>query len=232
MKKVKCNYCGTEFFTREWQFKKYKRHFCSSNCQKKYNKIHPLNKTLVPIECKFCGKLFQPKTKNNIYCCHECSTNDKKKKPLILKKENYAIIKVKYKDKFFEVFIDLEDVEKCAKYRWTLLCNNKGFLYFRNREIGLLHRYIVDCPDGMVVDHINHNTLDNRRQNLRICTFKDNCKNRNLLNESSITGHTYIMKDKRSNNYIVEVRGKYIGQYKNLEAALEVRDKYLGENKL
>lgn len=43
-----------------------------------------------------------------------------------------------------------------------------------------LHRVIVDCPDGKVVDHINGDTLDNRRENLRICTASDNSRNKRL----------------------------------------------------
>ncbi len=41
-----------------------------------------------------------------------------------------------------------------------------------------LHRYITNAPDGMVVDHINHMPLDNRRANLRICTRSQNAANR------------------------------------------------------
>ena len=38
----------------------------------------------------------------------------------------------------------------------------------------LMHRLIMDPPVGMVVDHINHDTLDNRESNLRICTRQQN----------------------------------------------------------
>ena len=42
----------------------------------------------------------------------------------------------------------------------------------------MMHRVICGAPRDMVVDHINHNTLDNRRENLRICSVSEN--NRNL----------------------------------------------------
>lgn len=41
-----------------------------------------------------------------------------------------------------------------------------------------LHRVITDAPAGMEVDHINHDSLDNRRCNLRVVTHKQNLNNR------------------------------------------------------
>ena len=40
-----------------------------------------------------------------------------------------------------------------------------------------MHRMIVGAKPGQIVDHINHNTLDNRRTNLRACTYQQNNMN-------------------------------------------------------
>jgi hypothetical protein len=44
-------------------------------------------------------------------------------------------------------------------------------------RVELLHRFIANPPDGFIVDHINANPLDNRRFNLRVCTYKENAAN-------------------------------------------------------
>jgi hypothetical protein len=41
-----------------------------------------------------------------------------------------------------------------------------------------LHRVIMNCPENLVVDHINGDCLDNRKENLRICTQAENTRNR------------------------------------------------------
>ena len=64
---------------------------------------------------------------------------------------------------------------------WYLLVRPNDIKVTTNLQTGktiYLHRVIMNPPDGMVVDHINGDGLDNRRQNLRICTQRDNVKNR------------------------------------------------------
>jgi len=82
--------------------------------------------------------------------------------------------------------VDPEDYEELAKYNWFAIRSPRGFYAARsagtNRR-GLsqitvrMHRVILKPPEGKFIDHINHNGLDNRRANLRICTMQQNIWN-------------------------------------------------------
>ena len=87
-----------------------------------------------------------------------------------------------------------------------------------------LHRWIVNCPKDKVVDHINRNTLDNRKCNLRICTQRENnCNKRNN------TKHIGVRKI--NNRYYARavVNGKEIslGAYASLDEAIIGRNNRL-----
>jgi len=86
----------------------------------------------------------------------------------------------------YVALVDPEDFERFGPLKWTAQVQGPGLRYaYRNvlqssgklRTI-YLHRLILQAPDGMTVDHINGNGLDNRRQNLRLATQAENCRNR------------------------------------------------------
>lgn len=90
-----------------------------------------------------------------------------------------------------EVIVDKNDLEKVRKYRWYATPNSMGSYYAMAKEGNktiYMHRYLIDAPEGMFVDHINHNTLDNRRTNLRVVTHQENDTNRNGAYNTSKTG--------------------------------------------
>lgn len=74
--------------------------------------------------------------------------------------------------------IDRRDYKTLSQYTWYK--NNKGYAFtFISGEDGkrkgvLMHRMIMQAPEGMDVHHINHKPLDNRRKNLIICTHRQN----------------------------------------------------------
>ena len=78
--------------------------------------------------------------------------------------------------------VDDEDYERVNQFKWTAeKCSKSENYYARNRTINTkMHRLIMglDSNSKLVVDHIRHNTLDNRKKYLRVCTQKENLRNR------------------------------------------------------
>jgi hypothetical protein len=100
----------------------------------------------------------------------------------------------------FTVLIDEEDWDKVSRHAWNIGARyrtgsnkfhvrtsvphpdggyrtNHGIC--RKKQTTLrLHQLIMNTPKGMQTDHINGDTLDNRKENLRICTHTENICNR------------------------------------------------------
>lgn len=75
--------------------------------------------------------------------------------------------------------IDAEDLELVSRHRWCAI-RGRSTDYAQRKDGNktvLLHRILLSAPDGMHVDHRNHNGLDNRKANLRICTADENLRN-------------------------------------------------------
>jgi len=77
--------------------------------------------------------------------------------------------------------VDDEDFEKVSQFKWNAYQNGNSYYACRcqkqTRKTIYIHRAIVNCPKGLVIDHINHNGLDNQKNNLRICTHGENLRN-------------------------------------------------------
>lgn len=142
----------------------------------------------------------------------------------IIEYEDYAEV-ILYNEECEEVgraLIDLDDVERVKKYKWFF----SGHGYVVNSEYVKLHRFITNCPKSMEVDHINHNKLDNRKSNLRICTHQQNCMNV----ADNVKGIHY---DKSRNKWMAYIKGKNLGRFNSKEEAIEARKQaeidYFGE---
>jgi hypothetical protein len=97
-----------------------------------------------------------------------------------------------------------------------------------------MHRLLLNPPEGVEVDHINGNTLDNRRANLRICTHAENSRNRRgrSNSKSGVKGVTPYPGGWRAT---INVNGKnvHLGCFTNIDDAAEAYDeaatRYYGE---
>ena len=137
----------------------------------------------------------------------------------------------------FTVTIDAEDWDRVSQHKWGVRYDpgfkSRDVFYVcsgfytpaseggpKTRQVQL-HRFIMDAPKGMVVDHINGDTLDNRKENLRICTPTQNKRNsrpagsveyKGVLRHGPITWKATCHKE-------------YLGLYRTKEEAALVVDK-------
>jgi hypothetical protein len=133
------------------------------------------------------------------------------------------------------VKVDDEDFEYLNSFTWTAIPKEDGRIYatrmsrrnirLEKRHVLQMHREIVLAPKGKVVDHINHDTLDNRKSNLRICTHSENMRNRKIQknNISGFRGVSFSNRN-RFKKWMVHIRigekyPKYMGSFITKEDA-------------
>lgn len=85
-----------------------------------------------------------------------------------------------------------------------------------------LHRLIMDCPADMHIDHINHDTLNNTDENLRIVTHAENQQNRRTYKNSNtgFRGVTWVEGNRKWRATIAVNKKRYhIGYFNSLAEA-------------
>lgn len=80
--------------------------------------------------------------------------------------------------------VDDGDYELVSQHKWRISAL-KYTSYARANINIYMHRLILDAKKEEWVDHINHNGLDNRRENLRLCTPSQNHMNRRIIKGNS-----------------------------------------------
>ena len=125
--------------------------------------------------------------------------------------------------------VDAEDFDRLNRYKWHTQTGGRTY-YARSRENGKIirmHRLITNAPKGLVVDHINHNGMDNRKANLRICTYAENSHNRRCGRRGS-SKYKGVSRCKKKELFLACIRcdGKYyhLGRFKSEIAAAKVYD--------
>jgi hypothetical protein len=122
--------------------------------------------------------------------------------------------------------VDDDDYEELMQYKWN--SNPDGYAIRGVRIDGdyiniKMHRVIINCNKGLFVDHINHNKLDNRKDNLRACTLRQNAMNSIPRNSCSsiYKGVSFHKVNKKWVAYInINMKYTYLGSFNTeLEAA-------------
>ena len=143
--------------------------------------------------------------------------------------DDYAEIWVKHHGDFVKVLIDIEDVDRCkAVGIWSL--TKAGYIINCDTKT-YLHRFVMNCPSNLEVDHINHDLLDCRKQNLRIATSSQQKMNtkRRIDNKN---GHRGVSKCTDRDKWLVSIaknKKRVIKRFDKYEDACEFADKILNE---
>ena len=189
--------------------------------------------------CDYCGKKFsrKPSYYNRVkgdkhFCSRKCrfayrtEHENPRKVPLRYTIDgDVTILHFVHKGHEYNAYIDTDDLWKVKNHRlsWKIYSGKaQTTMYVVSHDIRM-HRLIMDCPKGMVIDHIDGNGLNNRKSNLRICTHAENCQNLHGVNPRNVTsgirGVSWHKGDKR---WRVRVAHKLIGEYKDIETAKQV----------
>jgi hypothetical protein len=147
----------------------------------------------------------------------------------------------------FVILVDEEDLDRLIKFnhRWVIWERNNYAVVRTNlrvdEKIGVrtpyLHRWLLNVDYECAVDHINHNTLDNRKCNLRITNDLHNTQNRKSKNKNNKSGYRNVMWDKKRKRWSIILsinkKPKYLDSFDDVHEAgryaEEMRQKYYGE---
>lgn len=166
--------------------------------------------------------------------------------------EDYVVLFVtNRKGEKFEILVDLDDLPRLQELdtSWHTTIRHTG-LYYAQTSVYLgtfngkakykiiqLHRFIMNVSKDVHVDHINHNSLDCRKRNLRCVTVSQNATNRRSFNPNNKSGYRNVSWNKQLQKWAVQLQingtNKVLGNFDDVdlagEFAKEMRHKYYGQ---
>jgi len=121
----------------------------------------------------------------------------------------------------YVALVDDDMFEYLNQWNWYAYKSNST-LYVEREDHGKtikMHRLLMNTPDGMLVDHIDHNGLNNQKSNLRNCTHGQNMQNRKPYGKSKFKG-VILCQNRFRAQINLGKRTLYLGRFKSeIEAA-------------
>jgi len=136
-------------------------------------------------------------------------------------------IRLNGKHKDHICLVDDLDFDKVKNKSWHGQCRSKGeMIYALDGHRNLMHQVLLGKKDGLIIDHINGNGLDNRRKNLRFCTKKENSRNNQRRKDFFSSKYKGVYKKTYKSGKVswsvgITVNNKdiYLGTFENEEHA-------------
>lgn len=129
--------------------------------------------------------------------------------------------------------VDPEDYDHLAQFKWHYGGGYVRCFSYDDRVCVAMHRIVVKVTPGICVDHINGNTLDNRKCNLRLCKHNQNVKNIRKSRTGKTSEYKGVYQRKGSKVWIAKLGRKSIGRFETQEEAARYYDAaarfYFGE---
>ena len=136
-----------------------------------------------------------------------------------------------------EFYFDKEDIEKIMPYTWYI--NSAG--YVAGKKFGdvfdtLMHRLIMNASKDKQVHHKNQKKNDNRKQNLQLCTNKENSRHKKKM-KSNTSGVIGVSWSSNMNKWHAQIMVDYnninLGYFEDIDEAKQAyntaKHKYFGE---
>ena len=139
-----------------------------------------------------------------------------------------AIIKGTRKGIEYEIIVDEEDFEFLNSMKWHIIKTKKDKTFYAKtskdgRSIAM-HRILLEAKKGQLVDHVNGNGLDNRRKNLRFCTYQENARNFRGLPKHNSSGAVGVYWNKKDKKWRAQIKKKgklsYLGSFDSIDEAM------------
>lgn len=125
--------------------------------------------------------------------------------------------------------VDESDLALLSLFRWQLVANDRRSHVYASTQVRSgaggtsvrMHRLIMSAGPGMVVDHRDGDTLNNRRSNLRVCTASENSCNRHAVWSGSGLKGAFFHRSSGlwRSSIVVRHETHYLGYFKTAEEA-------------